>query len=121
MYFSESAEKEIFLEKNQVLGLINSEYGIRDIFNTEYAEIDEQYLNDIANDAALAEDYDYLSYGGDSEELEDYINLWRSLIDDINADKLSLEDARCFTEFLMEEYYGIDFKSWLIKHKEDEQ
>ena len=114
MYFTEGAELKVFLEKDQILGLLNSQYDLSDILDTDFIDIDEEYLNDIANDADLAENYDYLSYGGSSDDFEAYIHSWVYMIDRILKDDIAEENALRFIDFIAEGDYERDFDDWLL-------
>lgn len=119
--FTSDAEKQFELTRDQVLGIIKGKYGLPGIIDDSIGIIDDDDLNGFADDEDLADDYDNLSYGGESEALDGYLAAWETFVDSIlNGDVLH-DDALCFTEFLAEGDYERDFSEWIIDLKKDVQ
>lgn len=120
-YFSESNEKKVEMERREVLGLLLSQFDVRNLIEEQVEVLDEDFINDKVSDDNMAEECDPLYYGGSSDDMDAYLQAWSEMINRILSGEISEENAMYFTEYLEEGDYERDYDEWLNEKLEDEE
>ena len=120
-YFSESNEKKVELERREVLGLLLSQFDIRNLIEERVEVLDEDFINEKVSDDNMAEECDPLYYGGSSEDMDAYLQVWSEMIKRIMSGEISEVNAMYFTEYLEEGDYERDYDEWLKEKLADEE
>ena len=111
-YFTEDAEETINLTADQIIGLLWGHHGIDELFDGLCEKpLDEELINDKADEKGFACNYDYFSYGGESEELEGFLNAWETLFDKIEEGIVTEDTLEKWLEYFddSDNYeYGIE-------------
>lgn len=122
-YFTEDAEESIELSAKEALGLLYGQHDLKEAFD---GICEESYYEDIINDKAdklgFANDYDSFSYGGESEELEAYLNAWDYILDSIMSNEITEEDLGSWLEYFDDtDNYENDIVEWHENKEEYEE
>ena len=93
-YFDEDGEEEIPLTAMEAIGLLYGQYDLEEVFEGICDKaLDEDYINDKAEEMELADGYDSsFSYGGECEGLDGFHDAWVFFIENILSGDIT-EDA----------------------------
>lgn len=119
-YFTEDAEESIELSAKEALGLLYGQHDKDAAFDGICEEsYDEDLINDKADELGFADDYDSFSYGGESEELEAYLNAWDYILDSIMSGDITEENLDSWLEYFDDsDNYEYEIVEW-YEERED--
>lgn len=113
-YFAENEEFEFHLTGDEVRGLLNYACDRPEVFEGICdAELDEDFLNEKAQQEGIADGCDYFSYGGSSDKLDNYINSWDTLLDMIFSGEVNEENLDEWLEYFDDDdNWELEIEDW---------
>lgn len=113
-YFAECSEKKLYLNIDEALGLLWGYHQIDELFCAICVkELDEDDINDWADDANIADMSDNLQYGGSCEELDGYIQAMGTLLDKILDGSITEENLAEWMEYFDDNNnFDEDIEEW---------
>lgn len=113
-YFTEDAVEKLTLTSQQALGLLYGENPDIEIFKDFGIQaLDSDFINELADSAGFASDYDYLSYDGNCEALESCLNAWKYIIEHIFTEDITEESLDVWMQYFEDDdNYEYDIAEW---------
>ena len=114
-YFDENAEEEVPLTAKEAIGLLYGQYDLDDVFEGICDQaLDEDFINDKAEEMGLANGYDdRFSYGGECEGLDGFIDAWVFILENILSGDITEQTLDSWTEYFDDpENYETDINDW---------
>lgn len=113
-YFTEDAEEKLTLTSQQALGLLYGENPDIEIFKDFGIQtLDSDFINELADSAGFASDYDYLSYDGNCEALEACLNAWKYIIEHIFTEDITEESLDVWMQYFEDDdNFEYDITEW---------
>lgn len=120
-YFDEDAEEKIPLTANEAIGLLYGQYDLDEVFEDICDEaLDEDFINDKAEDMDFASEYDQFIYDGECEELDGFLDAWVCIIRKILSGDITEETLDSWMKYFDDsDNYESDICDWYEDRKED--
>lgn len=114
-YFAEGEEQKITLTTQEVLGLLlNENPDCQPLMQLCNQSIDENDINDKAEQLDFASGYDYFSYGGECEQLDNYLDAWNTIISRILNGDITEQNLDVWLAYFNEdENLESDIEDWV--------
>lgn len=113
-YFTEDAQEKLGLTSEQAIGLLYGENPDVNIFKEFGIQpLDSDFIDELADSAGFASDYDYLSYDGRCESLEACLNAWKYIIEHIFTEVINEESLDVWMQYFEDnENFEYDIAEW---------
>lgn len=112
---AEDISDTLELTANEVLGLLYDRYNYPEVFEAFHvAPLDEDFVNEKAEQLELETDYDPYNYGGYSDELDNYVDAWSFIINKIYKSELDEDGLNSLLDYFNDtDNWEGDITSWL--------
>lgn len=98
--FADDASEGLDLTASEALGLLYGKHDIPKVFSKfNVKPLDEDFVNKKAEIKGFANDYDNFDYGGECEELENYLESWGFLLEQIYDEKIEEDELDSWMEY----------------------
>lgn len=116
---AEAISDTLELTANEVLGLLYDRYNYPEVFEAFHvAPLDEDFVNEKAEQLELKTDYDPYNYGGYSDELDNYVDAWSFIINKIYKSELDEDGLNSLLDYFNDkDNWEGDITSWLQEKK----
>ena len=121
-YFDEDAQEKIPLTAQEAIGLLYGEYDLKEVFeglceNALY----EDFIEDKAEAMDFAGGYDYYTYGGECEGIEECVDAWIYVIESILSGEITEETLDSWKEYFDDpDNYAYDIEDWYEDREEED-
>lgn len=115
--FGDDVQETINISGNEARALLKHEHDIPAVFDEICSEeLDEDFINEKAEEAGIAERYDYLTYSYNCDELDNFIDSWNILITKIMSGEIVEDELDTWLEYFNDsdnfEDTIDDWKTW---------
>ena len=106
----------------EAIGLLYGEYDLKEVFeglceNALY----EDFIEDKAEAMDFAGGYDYYTYGGECEGIEECVDAWIYVIESILSGEITEETLDSWKEYFDDpDNYAYDIEDWYEDREEEE-
>ena len=117
-YLGEHEEAQLSLTANEVLGLLYGSYDMKEVFEGICDQrLDEDYINDKVEEEGIFNEedddyYDGYSYSGESQQLDNYLDSWVYLLNNILSGNITEEQLDSWLRYFDEKDYSWKIEFW---------
>lgn len=112
--FTENACECLDLTVSEALGLLYGKYDIPQLFslfNTE--QLSKDFINTKAEKKGFAKNYDSFNYGGTCYALENYLEAWRFILEQIYEEEIDEDELESWLEYFDDsDNFDTDIQEW---------